>query len=300
MLQILKKTFSEFSEDNCSRMAAALAYYTAFSLAPLLILIVTLCGLVWDPADVRGSLESEIQSVFGADGAAQIKTMLANAEQSDKGGFARILSVVLLVVGATGLVGQLQGALNDAWEVKPDPDQGGIRNFVMKRLLSLGMICGIAFLLLVSLAFSTVLTAAGTAIAAVIPAASDTALHVINLAVSFLLVTVLFAAMFKFLPDAQVKWSDVGVGAGLTAVLFIVGKFAIGAYLGSKNMDSTYGAAGSLALILVWIYYSAMIFLFGAEFTQVWARKRGSGVQPAEGAVKVEEKTVRKEANTPD
>jgi len=293
MLNILKQTFTEFSKDKCTRMAAALAYYTAFSLAPLMILIITICGFIWDPADIRGLLESEIKGVVGQDGAAQVKTMLSNATTSDGGVLASIMSGVMLIVGATGLVGQLQGALNDTWEVKPDPEEGGIWNFFTKRLLSLGMICGIAFLLLVSLVLTSVLSAAGGTIAGWLPEGiSGGLLTGIHLVVSLLLITGIFAAMFKFLPDAKVSWSDVGVGAALTAVLFVIGKYAMGAYLGSKNMESTYGAAGSLALILVWICYSSMIFLFGAELTQVWAKQKGSGVKPADGAVKVVEKTV--------
>lgn len=291
MLGLLKNTFSEFSADNCSRMAAALAYYTVFSLAPLLMLIILIAGFIWDPEVIRGTLEQEIQGVIGKDGAEQVKTMLENAESSQQGTTATIISTIMLVVGATGLVGQLQTALNDAWEVKPDPDASGISNFLMKRVFSFGMICAIAFLLLVSLILSSVLSAAGGTIASMLPSAiSGTLLHVLNIVLALVVISALFAVMFKFLPDAEVRWSDVGVGAVMTAILFVAGKYAIGAYLGSKNMDSTYGAAGSFALILVWIYYSAMIFLLGAEFTQVWARRKGSGVVPTEGAVHVEEK----------
>lgn len=293
MLKILKQSFTEFSEDNCSRMAAALAYYTAFSLAPLMIIIITICGLIWDPADVEKLMQSEIRSVVGQDGAEQVKTMLANASRPDRGVFASIVSGLMLLVGATGLVVQLQSTLNEAWEVKPDPEQGGVWNLITKRILSFGMICGIAFLLLVSLVVTSIINAAGSTVVGWLPSGmSEVLLTVVNVAVSLMVITALFAAMFKFLPDARVAWSDVGFGAGITAVLFVIGKYAMGAYLGSKNMESTYGAAGSLALILVWIYYSAMIFLFGAEMTQVWARQRGSGVQPAEGAVKVVEKEV--------
>ncbi|REJ86649.1 MAG: YihY/virulence factor BrkB family protein [Planctomycetota bacterium] len=294
MFQLIKQAFAEFSEDKCMRMAAALAYYTVFSLAPLMIIVMMICGLIWDPSDVEGLVQQEIRSVVGENGAEQVRTMLRNASQSDRGILASVLSGVMLLVGATGLVGQLQGALNDAWEVKPDPEQGGLWNFVTKRLLSFGMICGIAFLLLVSLIASSVLAAAGDTIAGWLPQdVSQGVLMAINLVVSLAVIVVLFGAMFKFLPDAKVAWSDVAFGAAVTGVLFVVGKFAIGAYLGSKNMESTYGAAGSLALILIWVYYSSMIFLFGAELTQVWAKQRGSGVWPAEGAVRVVEKSVR-------
>lgn len=295
---LIKQTIAEFSRDNCIRMSAALAYYTAFSLAPLLVVIVTLCGLVWDPSDVRGLLEAEIKGVLGTDGASQVKTMLANAERSDSNTFTKTISFVLLLVGSTGLVAQLQGAINDAWQIQPAPEEGGILYFLSKRLLSFGMICGIAFLLLVSLVLSTVLSAAGQAIASALPSLSETALHMMNVGITFVFLTLVFAAMFKFLPDAAVRWSDVAVGAVLTAALFVAGKYALGAYLGSRNMESTYGAAGSFALIMVWSYYSAMIFLFGAEFTQVWAKQRGEGVIPADFAVRVERKAVPKEAGS--
>lgn len=292
MWATLQTTFREFSEDNCPRIAAALAYYTTFSLAPFLLLIISICGFIWDPADVQNSIETELVSIIGNDGATQIKTMLANASGSEGGLGSRALSLVLLVVGATGLVGQLQGALNEAWEVRPDPDQGGLLGFIKKRVLSFGMICGIAFLLLVSLAVTALLSAAGNTLSVMLPDFVGRVLYFVNLAISFAVIAILFAAMFKFLPDAEVKWSDVAVGALITAGLFVVGKFAIGMYLGSRNMESTYGAAGSLALVLVWIYYSAMIFLLGAEFTQVWAKTRGSGVEPSPGAVRVVEKTA--------
>jgi len=294
MLQVIKQAIREFSEDNCSRMAAALAYYTAFALAPLLIIIMTICGFVWEPSDVEGLVQREVKSMVGEDGAEQVKTMLRNATKPDRGILASAISAVMLLVGATGLVGQLQSALNDTWEVRPDPEQGGYWNFVTKRLLSVGMICGIAFLLLVSLVASSLLAAVGDRIASWLPAdMSQGVLLASNAALSLVVFSLLFAAMFKFLPDANVAWSDVAFGAVVTAVLFVAGKFAMGAYLGNKNMESVYGAAGSLALILVWIYYSSMIFLFGAELTQVWAKNRGEGVQPATGAMRVVEKSVR-------
>ena len=293
MITVLKKTVSQFLDDNCSRMAAALAYYTAFSLAPLLILIITLCGMVWSPSDVEGILYSEIEGIVGEDGALQVKTMLENATRADRGWFAWLASIGLLLVGATGLVGQLQGALNDTWEVQPDPDQGGVWNFVTKRFLSFGMICGIAFLLLVSLIASSALSVAGDSIAAWLPTdVSQFALRAAHLTTSLLVISLLFAAMFKFLPDAEIAWRDVAVGGVVTGVLFVAGRYAMGAYLGSQNLEDTYGAAGSLALIMLWIYYSSSILLFGAELTQVWATVRGSGLKPSPGAIQVEQKEV--------
>lgn len=288
---LLKQSFSDFFEDRCFRMAAALAFYTLFALGPLLVLIVMICSIIWDPSRIQGVLEQEIQQVLGADGAAQVKTMLESAAQSEKSWLAGIFSTLMLIFGATGLVGQLQYSINDAWGVEPDPRRSTWRIFLIKRLVSFAMICAVAFLLLVSLVLSSLVTAAGDAFASVLPF-SGTVLSVLDIAVSLLVIVALFAAMFKFLPDADVRWSDVGVGALITALLFVVGKYAIGAYLGSKNMESAYGAAGSLALVLIWVYYSSIIFFFGVEFTQAWARQRGSGVKPSEGAVRVERRAA--------
>ncbi len=290
MLSFMKQVGREFSEDDCPRMAAALAYYTAFSLAPLMILLLLLAGLVLDPSDVQGKIETQVASVVGSDGAQQIRTMLQSASKPEAGSLPGILSAVGLFFGASGVVIQLQKALNDAWEVKPDPEQGGLWNFVTKRLFSIGMILGLAFVLVVSMAMSTVIAALDQQIVALLPAQlGEGAANAIDLSVTVVVLTLIFAAIFKVLPDAEVRWRDVMVGALLTAILFVIGKFAMGMYLGSKNMESTFGAAGSLALILLWVYYSGMILLFGAEFTQVWAKRRGKGITPEEGAVRVHE-----------
>jgi membrane protein len=288
---MLKQTFKDFSDDECPRLAAALSYYTVFSLPPLLILILLLVGAVMDPQDVQGRMEAQIAGMMGPQGAAEIRTMIAQSERPGTGGpLATILGVAALIFGATGAFIQLQGALNRAWEVEPDPKQGGIKNFIFKRLLSVGMVLSIAFLLLVSLA----LTAAIEGLAEMVfPGDPGPLLHVLNFALSFAVITLLFAAMFKVVPDAKVAWRDVWVGAVVTALLFVIGKFLLGFYLGRSNPGEAYGAAGSLALILVWIYYSAMILLFGAEFTQVWAVQKGHGIEPEPGARRMSDETGR-------
>jgi membrane protein len=182
---------------------------------------------------------------------------------------------------------QLQGALNRAWEVKPDPRQGGVKQFIMKRLLSLGFVMGVAFLLIVSLVVSALLSALSTKVA--LPQA---ALSTVDLGLSFIIMAVLFAAIYRFLPDAEIEWRDVWVGALVTALLFVVGKFAIGFYLGRSAPGDAYGAASALAIILVWVYYAGMIVLFGAEFTQAWAERRGGLIRPEKGAVKIEQREV--------
>jgi len=288
MIALLKETFREFREDEATRVAAALSYYTIFALPPLLVLLITVAGAVWEPSDVQGRVEAQIGSLLGREGAAGIREMLANQNRPDSGGLLpTLLGVAGLLFGATGAFIQLQSALNTAWDVKPDPEQGGIRNFLTKRLLSLGMILGVGFLVLVSLALSALLGAAGESIERFLPEAlSGPLLVAINLLVSLAVITLLFAAMFKVLPDAVVQWRYVWIGAAVTAGLFVLGKFLIGFYIGQSDPGSAYGAAGSLAVILVWIYYASIIVLLGAEFTQVYARRKGAEIVPEPGAVR--------------
>jgi membrane protein len=283
---MLKNSVKDFSEDQCPMMAAALAYYAVFSLPPLLILIVWLVSFIWDPSVVQGEVAEQARLFLGSTGAEQLKTMMNQDAVGGQGWIEKIVGIVVLIFGATGVFVQLQASLNQAWEVEPDKQQGGVMNFLVKRLLSLGMVLSIAFLLLVSLIISTAITALGNAASGWLPM-SDVALQALNLGVSLLIVTVLFAAIYRFLPDAVVSWSDVWFGSIVTAVLFVLGKWAIGAYLGSQDLGSTYGAAGSLVFVLVWIYYSSMILLLGAELTQAWARRYGDEIQPKEGAVRV-------------
>ena len=288
---LLKSAAQDFADDDCPRMAAALAYYTVFSLPPLLFLIITIAGVAFGQEAAEGQVEQQVTSLVGPDAAGQVQTMIQNASEQTSGGtIATILGIIALVFGATGVFAQLQDALNAAWEVEPDPEVSGLKNFIFKRVLSLGMILGIGFLLLVSLALSALLTGAGGAIASLLPGeASDVLLQIINFALSFVVVALLFAAIYKVMPDAEIAWRDVWVGAAGTALLFVVGKFLIGLYLGNTDAGSAYGAAGSLAIILLWVYYSAMIVLFGAELTQAWAKRYGQGIRPDDGAVRVVE-----------
>jgi membrane protein len=287
LVPLIKATFRDFGEDECAVRAAALAYYTVFALPPLLILLIIVAGMVWDPADVERALESQFAGMMGESGAQQIHTIITQADRPGSGGlFATLASIGGLVFGATGAFIQLQGALNRAWEVKPDPAAGGMVNFITKRMLSLGMVLGIAFLLAVSLALTSAISAMSGMLGGAIP---EPLLHVMNFALSFAVLGLLFAAMFKVLPDADVAWRDVWVGGAVTALLFVAGKFAIGFYLGRSSPGDAFGAAGALAVVLVWAYYSGMILLFGAEFTQQWAKRRGSGIRPSDGAVRVVE-----------
>jgi membrane protein len=293
MLELIKATFSDFMDDDAPRLAAALSYYTIFSLPPMLILLVMIAGVFLDPQDIQGRLAQEIGGAMGPEAADQIRAMLEHADRPGSGGpFVTILSIAALIFGATGAFGQLQAALNKAWEVQKDPDRSGWMAVVTKRLLSFGMILVIAFLLLISLALSAVLGVAGEQLASWVPGGlGQPALWAINLGLSLGVITVLFMAMYKLLPDAEIAWRDVWRGALVTAALFVVGKFLLSFYISQSDPGSAYGAAGSLAIILVWVYYSAMIFFLGAEFTQAYAERRGSGIRPDDGAVRVVEET---------
>ncbi len=281
---LLKDAGKDFMDDECPVRAAALSYYIVFSLPPLLILILLIASAVFDPAEVQRALTEQMGSFMGPQGAQEIGTIMTEAEKPGGRGLKAVLGIAAIVFGATGSFLQLQGALNRAWEVEPDPKQGGIKNMIFKRILSLGMILGVAFLLLVSLALSAALSAVGGMIGRLIPGGSEVVAHVFNFVLSFAVISLLFAAIYKVLPDAKIAWKDVWVGAVVTALLFTVGKFLLGLYLGRSNPGEAFGAAGSLALLLVWIYYSSMIVLFGAEFTQAWAIRQGAGIVPKEGA----------------
>jgi membrane protein len=297
VLTLLKDSGKDFIDDDCPTQAAALSYYTTFSLPPLLVMILLILRAVVDPRDVQGQIELQLGSLMGPTATEQIRTILRQVHQPGSGGLIpTVLSIVALIFGATGAFGQLQASLNGAWGVAPDPQKGGLKAFLLKRVFSFGMILSVAFLLLVSLVVSAALTAFGSALGGMLPAGvSATLLQVLNQVISFVVIAALFAAMFKVLPDARVAWRDVWVGAAVTALLFVVGKFVIGLYLGRSNPGQAFGAAASLAVLLLWIYYSSMILLLGAEFTQTWAECRGRGIVPQRGAVRVvqEKKLVR-------
>jgi membrane protein len=286
VLNLIKATWSDFGRDECGTRAAALAYSTVFALAPLLILLIAIAGLIWSPAEVQRAIETQFSGMMGQSGAQQIHEMISHSRQSAGGGIlATVGSVIGLILGATGVFLGLQGALNRAWNVKPDPKQGGVKPFLVKRLISAGMVLGLGFILAVSLALTAGLSAAGSAVGGSLP---DAVMEVVNFVVSFVVLAVLFAAIFKVLPDAKVPWRDVRVGGVATALLFVIGKFVIGIYLGHSKPGDVFGAASALAVILVWTYYTGMIILLGAEFTQEWAAQHGHTIEPEEGAVRAD------------
>lgn len=283
---VIKRAFRDFVDDDCLSSAAALSYYTVFSLPAVLVLLLLVLGAVLDPADVRGGLERQLQSLMGPSAGNSVRTILSHAEQPGGGLLPTLVGVGALLFGATGALLQLQSALNRAWEV--EAKGGGVKAFFGKRVFSLGILMAIAFFLLVSLAVSAALSAVGDRIGSYLPEGMSTAvLFVVNIVISLAVIGLLFAVMFKVLPDAKTAWRDVWVGAAVTALLFMAGKFLIGFYLGKSNPGEAYGAAGSLAVLLLWIYYSSIIVLLGAEFTQAWASSRGKGIEPEEGAIRV-------------
>lgn len=290
-LELVKRSGKEFFHDEGPRYAAALSYYAVFALGPLLALLLLLAGVIWDPKDVQGALAFQIRDLVGPEASREVLAMVAHRDPTGgKGPLATIAGLGMLIFGATGTFLQLQDALNRAWNVEPDPAKGGIRNFIKKRIFSFGLILGIVFLLIVSLAVTAVVSALGQRIAGGLP---ETLMLVLNSLFAFTVITLLFAAMYKVLPDARIGWRDVWVGAIGTALLFVLGKFLIGFYLGRSDPGSAFGAAGTLAVILIWIYYASHIVLFGAEFTQAWAEKYGGGIRPEKGASKTVEKKVR-------
>jgi membrane protein len=293
VVSLMTGTVMKFLGDNCPQMAAALSFYTFFSLPPLLLLLLIVMGTVLEPAEIQARIIGQIGDLIGPQGAEQVGGMLEHLREREGGGLLpTLLGAGLLLFGATGAFAQLQGALNTAWQVQQDPARGDIRNFLVKRIFSLAMVLAVAFLLLVSLALTAALAAFGGFVANFTPGAiSAYVLWGVENLVALAVITGLFATMFKVLPDAEIAWHDVWIGAFVTTLWFLAGRFAIGLYLGSTDPGTAYGAAGSLAIVLIWVYYSSMVFLFGAEFTHVYATRRGGGVRPDRHAVRVVRET---------
>lgn len=280
---LVTQSFAEWSEDKASRLAAALAYYTIFSILPLLIIIIAIAAQVFERSLVQQQLVRQIATLVGQTGAEAIEAILENASEPEDSLLAAIVSIITLLLGASGVFGQLYDALNTIWEVQAKPGRG-ILGTVKDRFFSFTMVLGVGFLLLVSLIISTALQAFNELVSGILPSFLFLA-QTLNFLISFAVVTILFALIYKVVPDVRVAWRDVWIGALVTAFLFAVGKWAIGLYLGNSTPGSTYGAAGSLIVLLLWVYYSAQILFLGAEFTQVYANKYGSRIVADETAV---------------
>lgn len=281
---VLKQTGIDFIEYGVPRMSAALSYYTLFSLAPILLIVITVADIFYGRQAIEGSLFGQIQNFVGADAALQIQDIIKNAAKSHHTKLASIVSICALVFSATGVFSEIQGSINTIWQLKAKPQKGWLY-FLLNRVLSLSMVLGLGFILLVSLLANTLLALLIKRLLAILPEGSFWITYSINMLVTFIVISFLFGVIFKLLPDAKVQWKDVRQGAFLTAVLFMLGKFGIGFYLGKSNPGGTYGAAGSVVIILLWVYFSAMILYFGACFTKVNAQFGGRQIFPNKYAV---------------
>jgi membrane protein len=278
MWKMLLEVYNDWSDDKASRLAAALAFYTILSLAPILVIVIAIAGFAFGAPVVREEIANAIQSLVGRDGADAIKMVMENAAMPGHSTLAETAGLLVLIFGAAEVFIQLKDSLNDVWDVKPRLDLG-ILGTIREYFFSLSMVVGVGFLLLVSLVVSAALSAFGAFIGAHLPD-NETLLKIINFSISFAVTTFIFALIYKVVPDARIAWSDVWIGAGVTALLFIGGKFLIGLYILYSAEGLAYGAAGSLVVLMIWVYYSAQIFLMGAEFTKVYAEKFGSRIKP--------------------
>lgn len=272
ILSMISQTFSAWNQHEAQRLGAALAFYTMLSLAPLVILVIAVGAMVFGHSTAQNQVLGQIESMVGHQGSEAVKGMIEQAQKPSSGAFASIVAVVTLLFGASGVFGELRSALNKMWDVNPKSDRG-IWGTIKQRFFSFGMVLAVGFLLLVSLVVSAALAALGKFFGGLLPM-PELVLSGINFVVSVAGTTILFALIFRFVPETTMAWKNVWIGATVTALLFTIGKFLIGLYLGKAAIGSAYGAAGSLVLIIVWVYYSAMIFLLGAEFTQVQTSPR--------------------------
>jgi membrane protein len=284
---VLKETFNEFIDDNGMKLSAALSYYTIFSLPPLLIIIISVCGFFFGADAARGEIFWQINGLVGNQAAMQIQETIKNVQFSNSTTFVTTIGIIILFIGASGVFTEIQGSINYIWGIQAKPKRGIIK-FLKNRLMSFSMIGTAGFLLLVGLIINSLMDILNNRLIAWLPALNIHFYYTINTIILFVIITILFTMIFKTLPDGKVVLRDCIIGAAFTAVLFMLGKFAIGAYLGSSAIASVYGAAGSVILILVWVYYSAIILYFGAEFTKVYAHTHGKKIIPNKYSIRIE------------
>lgn len=293
---IIKNSGQDFINFRITRMSAALAYYTVFSIAPLIILVISLSTIFYGKSAIEGSVYGEIRSFVGDAAALQIQELIKNATIAKGNAFASIASIIAVVIGATGIFGEIQDSINFIWGLKAKPKRG-IFKILLNRLLSFSIIVSVSFILLVSLLVSTVLDILSNRLTQIFPHITVYLAYAGNLLLTFIVTTFLFGTIFKILPDAKIKWRDILTGAITTSLLFMLGKFGISFYLGAKNIGNTYGAAGSIVIVLLWVYYSAIILYFGAAFTKNYAQCKGRRIYPNDYAVWIE--YVEKEKTGP-
>lgn len=280
----IKEVFSGFSDDKAMKYSASLSYYTVFSIAPMIIVIISAAGIVFGREAVQGKVFGQIKGLVGEEAAIQVQSIISNTHSSGNTIVASIVSAVVVVLGATGVFGEIQDSINSIWGLKSKP-KSGIIKVVLNRFISFSLIISLGFVLMVSLAVNAFVSVITSQLANIIPGAGTYFLMIVNQALIFFILSFLFAVIFKVLPDAKIKWRDVSKGAMLTAILFMIGKYLIGIYVEKSNLTSVYGAAGSIIIIMVWVYYTAIILYFGAEFTKVYSIKYGSKIVPNDYAV---------------
>lgn len=292
---LLKRTYQEFDEDNAIKLSASLSYYTIFSLPPLLIIILSIFSFFFGREAVTGRFFGQINGMVGNEAAIQIQETIKNIELSDSNTFAAVFGGVMLLIGASGVFAEIQSSINFIWGLKAKPNKG-IMKFIKNRLMSFSMIASVGFLLMVSLMVNTVMDVINTRLLVYFPDTTVYIFYIFNLLVLFATTTMLFATIFKTLPDGNIGWKDALIGSSFTSFFFMFGKFAIGFYLGSSTVATVYGAAGSVIIILIWVYYSAIILYFGAEFTKVYVNSHGNKIIPNEYSVgiKVEVTEIKK------
>jgi len=281
---ILKQTGSSFSNDNAFKLSASLSYYTIFALGPLLIVIISLAGIFFGKDAVRGELYHQLNGLVGSSVAAQIQDIIKNIHRSHSTTAGAVIGAIILAIGATGVFTEIQGSINFIWSVRAKPKKGWLK-FIMNRLISFSLVVGMGFILLVSLIVNALLTLLSDKLTRLIPNYTVYLFQLINTAIIIVVITGLFSVIFKVLPDAIISWKDALIGAFFTSMLFLLGKFMIGFYLGKSNLDITYGAAASIVILLSWVYYTSLILYFGAEFTKVYALHAGEGIKPKDTAV---------------
>jgi membrane protein len=282
--QVVKKSFTGFSDNKVLKMSGSLAYYTVFSMAPLLILIISLCGLFLGQEAVQGRITEELSKFMGQDTAAQLQEMIKNASLAGKGKTAAIIGAITLVIGATSVFAEIQDSINEIWGLKAKPKRGWLK-MLQNRFLSFSVIISLGFILLVSLAITSIIDGIGENLKQYFSGVGVVIFYILNQVVTLAIISVIFGVIFKVLPDGKISWKDVVLGSVVTGLLFMLGKFGISFYIAKSDVGSTYGAAGSLVILLLWAYYSAVILYFGAEFTKHYAMEYGTAIKPAEYAV---------------
>lgn len=287
-----KQVFTEFSEDNILKYSASLAYYTVFSLAPLLIVIISICGLLFGREAIQGHIYGQIKGLVGADAAKQIQEIIKNIHLTGHNFFASVVSIIVLIIGATGIFGEVQDSLNKIWGLRVKTRKTWWK-LILNRLLSFSLILSIGFVMIVSLLLNAIISAFGNFLGRYFSDFSVILVQITDSVLTFVITTFLFSLMFKMLPDAKIKWKDVLIGGLITSIFFTLGKLAIGYYLGSSNIATVYGAAGSIMIIMVWVYYSSIILYLGAEFTKVYAKIYGGKILPNEYAIWIKTEEIQ-------